>query len=277
MKFNSKLVAAAVVLAFGALMQGCSTTSSHPDNSGQSSQIVFPQVEDAWPQQGTFPNLDNLRLVRPGMTKDQLFALLGRPHFNEAFGHEWDYVFKFRTGKGDEVATCQYKVLYDSNKLAQSFHWKPDSCAQFLQTKRVPAQPAVSVAPVVLHDSTLRGDALFGFNGWGLEELSPKGRAELAGLASQLRGMKTLSRVEVVAYSDRIGSDASNLALSQRRAETVRSFLAAQGVNPQVVEARGRGAADPVVQCGKMPRDALIKCLAPNRRVQVKAIGQIPA
>ncbi|CAG2156837.1 OmpA family protein [Cupriavidus numazuensis] len=277
MKINLKLLAVAVLVS-GAMLQGCSTTSSRPDSSGQSSQVVFPKAEAAWPKEGTFPELENLRMIRPGMTKDQLFALLGRPHFNEGFGHEWDYLFKFRTGNGDEVMTCQYKVLFDSKKLTGSVYWRPDACAKFLAATPSPQQVPVSqAAPVTVQDRTLQGDAVFGFNGWRLEDINPQGRAALADLAKQLRSMKTLSRVEVTAYTDRIGSDSENMALSQRRAETVGRFLVSQGVDPQVVVAQGRGAADPVVQCEDMPRDAMVKCLAPNRRVQVRAVGQAPA
>ena len=38
---------------------------------------------------------------------------------------EWDYLFHFNTpGVGTEgVTTCQYKVLFDSQRYARSFHW----------------------------------------------------------------------------------------------------------------------------------------------------------
>jgi outer membrane protein OmpA-like peptidoglycan-associated protein len=275
MKLNAKWMMVGAVLTVGAMLQGCSTTTSHPDMNGQSSNIVFPKADSAWPKEGTFPNLESLRLVKPGMTKDQLYHLLGRPHFNEGIAgvREWDYLFKFRTGRGDEVQTCQYKVLYDKNMVSRSYFWMPESCAEFVKQPAAPVAQAPAAA-VTLVNSTLGADGLFSFDGWRLEQLQPEGREKLQSLAAQLRGMKQVSRVEVNAYTDRIGSAAYNQDLSMKRAETVRSYLASQGIDSRIVVAKGNGAADPMVQCGSMSKEALAKCLAPNRRVQVSAFGQ---
>lgn len=46
-------------------------------------------------QFGSWPNWDNVRMVERGMNKDQIYYLLGRPHFSEGlYGvREWDYAF----------------------------------------------------------------------------------------------------------------------------------------------------------------------------------------
>lgn len=116
------------VIAVLAALAGCATIGS-----GVDSDVVFPDIEkSAWQKEGTFPNLDNLRAIEPGLGKDQLRALVGSPHFQEGlFGvREWDYVFHFRSGAGNAFVTCQYKVLFDRDAHARSFYWSPQACAE---------------------------------------------------------------------------------------------------------------------------------------------------
>ena len=49
-------------------------------------------------QHGTWPNWDNVRQIEAGMNKDQIYELIGRPHFQEGlYGvREWDYLFNYR-------------------------------------------------------------------------------------------------------------------------------------------------------------------------------------
>ncbi len=272
---TSSLAAAAMAVA---VVAGCSTTSSHPTDQGTSSQVVFPDKASAWPAQGTFANLDNLRLLRPGMNKDQHYALVGRPHFKEGMVdvREWDYLFNFRTGKPapNDVVQCQMKVLFDTDMLSRSYYWAPESCAAFLKYPDMPTPAAPVVTPAVTERTTTLGaDALFAFNGSGPADLLPEGRRLVDALGRELASMKSLRRVDVYAYTDRLGSAADNQRLSQQRAATVKNLLVAQGVDSRVVTARGRGKADPVSHCSAMPRSRLIACLAPDRRVEIRSAG----
>lgn len=63
-------------------------------------------------------------------------------------------------------------------------------------------------------------------------------------------------------------SDSYNRQLSAKRAETVKRYLQNGGVKTPIT-ARGRGKEEPVVQCNDRNRQALIDCLAPNRRVEL--------
>lgn len=262
-------VAAAAAAVTLALAAGCTSYVSRGiGDDGRATEVVFPDIaRDATQPEGTFPNLDNLRAVGAGVTKDQLYDLLGRPHFREGMVgvREWDYVFNFRSS--GSVTTCQYKVIFDKDYLARSFHWQPAGCAAIIaSTPAAVPLAAASPAPApAARQFRLSADALFAFDG---AELQPEGRREIARLASQLEGAR-YERIEVVGHTDRLGSPAYNQRLSEKRAEAVRAALVAQGIAPSRVAASGRGETQPVVQCGPGARGALIACLAPNRRVDI--------
>ena len=257
------LVAASLALA----MAACGNVSQQvAKDGGSAGELVWPSPGSATPMHkgGTFPNLANLRQVKAGLNKQQVSDLIGYPHFSEGVWgvREWNYVFHFRQPGSDEVTTCQYKVLFDHDKLARSFYWQPASCASVLEP---PAAPAVSAAPG--QPRVLSADALFAFDS---AELSATGRPALDALAAALRAQgDRLHAVRIAGYTDRLGTPAYNQDLSQRRAQAVKAYLADHGVPDERMRARGYGEADPVKACEERQRDALIACLAPNRRVEV--------
>ena len=51
---------------------------------------------------------------------------------------EWDYTFNSRTAQGNAFTTGQFKVIFDKDAVAQTFHWQPAACADWL--KRAAAQ-----------------------------------------------------------------------------------------------------------------------------------------
>ena len=125
--FYRRLAPMAALLALASLA-GCGNLS-RIDAAGSTADPVFPDAASARPQGGIRPNLDNLHSVRAGMSKTELYYLLGTPHFREGIWgvREWDYVFRLPTAGGEQA--CQYKVLFDKNGLSSEFHWKPETCA----------------------------------------------------------------------------------------------------------------------------------------------------
>ena len=100
--------------------------------------------------------------MRPGLTKDAIYKILGRPHYDEGlYGvREWDYLFHFYTpGVGTDpdntsgvpdITTCQYKVIYDKHKFARSFHWNPVYPADAVCPPKEPkAEPQVIIREIV--------------------------------------------------------------------------------------------------------------------------------
>lgn len=277
MKLNSKLmaVATAVVLLAG-----------HAYGAGPANDsVTFPAVTSAWLEGGTFVNVDNLRQVAPGVSKDQLYNLLGRPHFSEGMFavKEWDYVFNFRTGKGNEFVPCQYKVLFDDNYNAKSFHWKDPACAAYLVPPAPPKPvavvapaPAPGAAPQPAKRIALGADGLFRFGGGSLADLQPEGRRKVQALATDIqREVKSIKSIVVTGHADRLGSPARNEALSQQRAETIRQLLVQGGIEGGAIRAVGAGQSQPLVDCaGARQSPALVSCLQPNRRVEVEVTGE---
>jgi len=272
------LAVAALVLGLQAC--GTATVSKKISDDGVAGEVVFPDREkNAWLKEGTFPNLDNLRQIAPGVTKDQLYDLVGRPHFEEGLAgvREWDYVFHFRTPAG--VKTCQYKAIFDTKGLAQTFHWLPAGCGDLLK----PAAPGERVVERVVEkpvpprrNVALSADALFAFDRSGTADLLPKGRQELDALAVELRKAQSVERLEIVGHTDRLGSNAYNQQLSLARATTVRDYLMRAGVPAKATDVQGRGETDPKVNCAQTERAALIECLAPNRRVEIGVQATAP-
>ena len=273
-RFPAAALGAAAIL----VLQGCSSyVSKGITDDGKATEAVFPSVEnDAWLKEGTFPNLDNLRAVAPGVTKDQLYDLLGRPHFREgvASPREWDYIFHFRKAGGG-VTTCQYKAIFDKDYKAQTFHWLPAGCGDVLASRAVPvAERPAGAAPAAPRKVTLGADGLFRFDGSSLADLLPEGRRKLDALAGEIKSsVKSVDAVRVTGHTDRLGSSTYNNALSLARANTVRNYLAQSGVPAQNVQVQGKGESEPKVQCAQTRRAELIDCLAPNRRVEIEVFG----
>lgn len=266
-----KYAALVVALLAVGVLAGCGNLSRGITKDGtHAQQLVWPKPVDtiALHKGGTFPNLDNLRQVQAGLSKNQIIALIGPPHFNEGFAgvREWNYLFNFRGADGN-VTQCEYKLLFDDNKLARSFWWHPETCADFLNPPAKPAPPQVE-------RFTLSADALFAFDKYKLSNIKPQGRAELDALARKLTAPDAKAEhIHVLGYTDRLGNAAYNQRLSERRAATVRDYLVGKGVAADHIDAEGRGEADPVKSCDDKNRSRLIACLAPNRRVVVEAEG----
>ncbi len=130
-------------------------------------------------------------------------------------------------------------------------------------------QPAPFATPAPrLNRYTLSAKELFGF-----DEATIRGRnAKLDEIADAMKRNPKIDHVTITGYTDRLGSDAYNLKLSQRRADAVKRYLVERGVQADRLETVGKGKADPVVECHDKDRAKLIQCLEPNRRVEVEQI-----
>ena len=136
-----------------------------------------------------------------------------------------------------------------------------------------PVREIVAVAPPPplaprFEKYTLSATELFGFD--SAELRMPQ--AKLDEIASALGRHAEVNDIVITGYTDRIGASAYNQKLSERRAVAVKTYLASKGVDAARLKAQGKGEADPVVSCTDRQLPALIKCLEPNRRVEVENI-----
>jgi OOP family OmpA-OmpF porin len=105
--------------------------------------------------------------------------------------------------------------------------------------------------------------------------IKPEGREALSSIAAQAKQIR-LETVIVIGHTDRIGGDAYNQRLSERRAAAVKNYLVDQGIDASRIFTEGKGRVQPVTgtQCNNVtPRQALINCLQPDRRVDIEIIG----
>jgi OOP family OmpA-OmpF porin len=87
-----------------------------------------------------------------------------------------------------------------------------------------------------------------------------------------------IDSVVVVGHTDRLGSPAYNVKLSQRRAEAVRNYMVQTGgIAADKITAVGAGSSQPQTQAndckGIRATQALITCLRVDRRVEVDVTG----
>ena len=134
------------------------------------------------------------------------------------------------------------------------------------------AAPVVAAPEVVSKTFSLNSDVTFAF---GKANLKPQAQATLDSIYGEMSQVKS-AKVAVAGYTDRIGSDAFNVKLSQERADSVANYFVAKGVAADAISATGYGEANPVTgaTCDQVKgRKALIACLAPDRRVEIAVNG----
>ncbi len=76
------------------------------------------------------------------------------------------------------------------------------------------------------------------------------------------------TRLKITGHTDSWGDEALNQALSEQRAQAVRDYLVAAGVDPARVEAEGRGSAEPLAE------NDTTWGRSRNRRIELKLVPQ---
>ena len=140
--------------------------------------------------------------------------------------------------------------------------WTPATAAKgcdgFLAPKA--AAPASSVTQSKI---TLQADTLYDFD---KATLKAEGQATLDKIARDLSKIK-LEVIIAVGNTDSVGTDAYNMALGQRRAQSVKAYLVSKGVDGSRIYTESKGKSNPVAS------NATAEGRAKNRRTDIEVVG----
>lgn len=237
------------------LVSACtSTVSRGVQADGRVEELVWPGMEDSWRDEALRLPSPNIAAVKIGLDRRNAFDLLDVPHFKEINGaREWNYILQRPEYTRENQAVCHLKLIYDNDDRISAIYWMPEDCASVYG-----GEPS---------HFRLSADALFDFNA---SALRPGAESELDDLVAKIRKHGVDSAITVSGYTDRLGNSAYNRRLSQARADSVKGYLVAAGIEASRIRSEGLGSANPVSHCdSNLPRGELISCLQPDRRVEV--------
>jgi outer membrane protein OmpA-like peptidoglycan-associated protein len=100
----------------------------------------------------------------------------------------------------------------------------------------------------------------------GKSELTTPAREKLAKISGIVLSHPGL-KLEIEGHTDSVGQDASNQALSQRRAQSARDYLVSQGVSADSIVSRGFGSSQPIAS------NDTTEGRQSNRRVELVVTG----
>ena len=125
-------------------------------------------------------------------------------------------------------------------------------------------EPAPAPPEPIVTTATIGGEALFDFDADTLNSASEQALTDLIG---QLEKFQEISDIEVVGHTDSRGGEEYNQGLSERRAQSVRDFIAAAYPNVNITS-RGMGETAPVAS-NSTPEGRQL-----NRRVEVQVTAK---
>lgn len=180
----------------------------------------------------------------------------------------------YLTSSTDKVVRNNYDECWHTSS------WTPDQAIVGCDGKEEATVAAVAEvvtpAPAAVPDYrveevqriSLDAETFFAFD---KATLKPGAIDKLDALVDKIRESQGVERITITGHTDRIGPAAYNQKLSERRAMSVRDYLAERIGNADRITTEGKGESSPVAKCPDMKGAALIACLGPNRRVDVDA------
>uniref|UniRef100_E1T4Z2 OmpA/MotB domain protein n=1 Tax=Burkholderia sp. (strain CCGE1003) TaxID=640512 RepID=E1T4Z2_BURSG len=159
----------------------------------------------------------------------------------------------------------------DRRSDSRVLHFK---CGEVLSNKAPADIGAVVAQTATLESFSLESDTLFPFGKSSRESMLPAAKARLDEIAARIRQHEHVSAITVVGHTDRLGPESINGPLSLARANTVRDYLVAHGLDGSIVLAKGVGSSEPRTHCAEHDARALIACLQEDRYVSITVEGR---
>jgi OmpA-OmpF porin, OOP family len=130
---------------------------------------------------------------------------------------------------------------------------------------------APPVAPVIITKFVLLTDALFAFDKFQEKDLSAGGRNHLNQMIEKLPKLSSATaKINITGYADKIGTKEYNLALSEKRAQTVRAYLVDKGIAADSIKAQAGEWKNHSDSCNSKDKTSQIACLSADRRVEIE-------
>jgi OOP family OmpA-OmpF porin len=163
-------------------------------------------------------------------------------------------------------------VLDSSGHCVYTSSWSKEVATkecnpELFPEEEVAAAPAPPPMPVY-EKHTVSATALFDFDKYALK---PEGKEAIHGIDEEIKSSETkVIDINVVGYTDSIGTEEYNQELSVRRANAVKEFMVSEGIDPGIIDVKGMGEADPVAS------NSTAEGRAQNRRVEISVAVETP-
>lgn len=161
--------------------------------------------------------------------------------------------------KQDALAKEQAALAQTKERLAQEKKAREEAQAKLAETRKKLEEIASIKDEKKKMVITLSGSVLFAS---GKHELLQAAKLKLDQVAEVLLAERDAEMI-VEGHTDSQGSDSSNMALSQKRADSVRSYLVSQGIASDRLKAVGKGESNPIASNDNA------EGRANNRRVEI--------
>ncbi len=136
--------------------------------------------------------------------------------------------------------------------LGMNYNWAPEPCAACDRPPSVEAR-SISIDQVIQFE-------------FDKAVIRPQSYPILDDVAAIIKANPGIKRVMIEGHTDSIGSDAYNMKLSERRANSVRQYLTNKGIAPGMLDTVGYGESRPVAT------NDTAEGRAKNRRVEFKVV-----